>query len=132
MEYEVIRGGHRLMPYYTIINEEGLILFSSIDQDPQWWDRDRPAGRFVSRAWIPGNLLTEGTYYVRATMRTTDRKKRHFDEREVVAFSILDTMEGDSARGEWVGRMRGVVRPVLAWDTRYDPAGIVVKTAETL
>lgn len=121
MEYEVLTGGHQLMPYYTIYNEDGMILFSAIDQDAEWMDQKRPPGRFISRAWIPGNLLTEGSFYVRATMRTTERKKRHFDEQEVVAFSVMDSVEGDSARGEWVGRMRGVIRPLLEWETSYSP-----------
>ncbi len=121
MEFEVLKNGHQLMPYYTILNEEGMILFSSIEQGEEWWGRERTPGRFTVRAWIPGNLLTEGTYYVRATMRTTDRKKRHFDERDVIAFSVMDSMDGDSARGDWVGRMRGVVRPYLEWETSYEP-----------
>ncbi len=119
MEYEVLEAGHHLMPYFTLFNEEGIIVFSTIDMDPDWRNRKRPTGRFNSTAWIPGNLLTEGTYYVRATMRGTDRKKRRIDEREVVAFNVMDTVEGDSARGDWVGRMQGVVRPLLEWETDY-------------
>lgn len=122
MEFEVLTGGHQLMPYYTVYNEDGLILFSAIDQDREWLGSERAPGRYVSRAWIPGNLLTEGTFYVRATMRTNERKKRHFDEHEIVAFSVMDAVEGDSARGEWVGRMRGVIRPRLTWETSYRSA----------
>ena len=120
MEFEVLEPDHQLMPYFTLFNEEGIIVFSTIDQDPAWRNRTRPKGRFSSTAWIPGNLLTEGAYYVRATMRGTDRKKRRIDEREVVAFNVMDTVEGDSARGDWVGRLQGVVRPLLEWETNHD------------
>jgi len=120
MEFEVLEPDHQMMPYFTLFNEEGIIVFSTIDQDPAWRNRTRPTGRFSSTAWIPGNLLTEGAYYVRATMRGTDRKKRRIDEREVVAFNVMDTVEGDSARGDWVGRLQGVVRPLLEWETNYD------------
>jgi len=121
MEFEVLEPEQYLMPYFTLFNEEGIIVFSTIDQDPEWRNRRRPTGRFTSTAWIPGNLLTEGTYYVRATMRGTDRKKRRIDEREIVVFNVMDTVEGDSARGDWVGRMQGVVRPLLEWETSYEP-----------
>ncbi|MDT8388507.1 MAG: ABC transporter ATP-binding protein [Thiogranum sp.] len=129
MEFEVLQGGHQLMPYYTLFDEHGIIIFSSIDQDAEWRNRERPLGRFISTAWIPGNLLTEGSYYVRATMRTLDRKMRHFDEREVVAFTVIDAFEGDSVRGDWVGRMEGVIRPMLQWETRYLPASAPAETA---
>ena len=122
MDFTVLEPEHQLMPYFTLFNDEGVIVFSTIDQAPEWRNRERPTGRFVSTAWIPGNLLTEGTFYVRATMRGADRKKRRIDEREVVAFNVMDTVEGDSARGDWVGRMQGVVRPLLEWETDYQPA----------
>ncbi len=120
MEYEVLQGGHQLLPYYILFNDQGVKVFSTIDQDARWTVEQRPAGRFISTAWIPGNLLAEGTYYVRATMRNPDRKKRYFDEQEIVAFNVLDTYDGDSARGEWVGKMGGVIRPLLKWETSYD------------
>jgi lipopolysaccharide transport system ATP-binding protein len=128
IEFEVLEAGHHLMPYFSLMDEQGVIVFSSIDQDVEWRGQERPEGRFICTAWIPGNLLTEGTYYVRATMRGNDRRKRRIDEREIVIFNIMDTMEGDSSRGNWVGRMPGVVRPLLKWDTSYEPNLASAKT----
>lgn len=96
-------------------------MFSTIDQDVEWVNRQRPEGRFISTAWIPGNLLAEGSYYVRAAMRAIDRKVRHFNEQDIVAFNVIDSIEGDSARGEWAGRLGGVVRPMLDWETSFEP-----------
>jgi lipopolysaccharide transport system ATP-binding protein len=42
----------------------------------------------------------------------------HFYERDAVAFQVIDSMDGDSARGEYGGPMPGVVRPLLKWHTR--------------
>jgi hypothetical protein len=61
-------------------------------------------------------------------LRANDRRKRRIDEREIVIFNIMDTMEGDSSRGNWVGRMPGVVRPLLKWDTSYEPNLASAKT----
>jgi len=122
MEFEVLQEGHYLMPFYTLSNDQNVKVFSTIDQSAEWRDRRRPEGRFTTTAWIPGNLLTEGTYYVRAAMRTNDRKRRPFNERDIVAFNVLDTIEGDSARGNWAGRLSGVVRPMLDWETNHEPA----------
>ena len=73
MEYEVLKEGEVLMPYFRLSNEEGIIVFSTIDQDLRWHTEARPPGRYVSTAWIPGNLLSEGMFYVLAAMRTKHR-----------------------------------------------------------
>ena len=119
MEYEVLKGGEVLMPYFRLSNEEGIIVFSTIDQDLRWHTEARAPGRYVSTAWIPGNLLSEGTIYVLATMRTKHRKYWPFFVADAVAFNVIDTMEGQSARGEWAGKLSGAVRPKLDWTTTY-------------
>jgi len=117
LEYDVLRGGELLMPYFSLNDDEGIMLFSTIDQDLRWHTEPRPPGRYVSTAWIPGNLLSEGMAYVTVAMRTAVRKYRPFHEFDVVAFNVIDKMEGGSARGEWVGRLSGAVRPKLDWTT---------------
>jgi lipopolysaccharide transport system ATP-binding protein len=47
-----------------------------------------------------------------------------FFEPEAVAFQVIDRPHGDSARGEWAGRMGGVVRPLLKWDTQFSEDGL--------
>jgi lipopolysaccharide transport system ATP-binding protein len=74
-------------------------------------------GRLVSTAWIPGNYLTEGTLLVAAGVFSPDPVKNHFAARDLVTFQVVDSLEGDSARGDWEGPMPGVVRPLLEWDT---------------
>jgi len=121
MEYEVLESGYTLMPHLVLYNQEGTLLFVAIDQDPTWRRRPRPKGRYVSTGWIPGNLLAEGTMIVGVAMRTVDPQMLHFDVRDAVAFQVVDTPDGDSARGDWGGQMRGVVRPLLEWRTQFSP-----------
>ena len=70
MEYDVLRPGYVLEPYFQLYNESGVYVFSVVDLDPAWRKRPRPPGRYVSTAWIPGNLLSEGTLYVTAALNT--------------------------------------------------------------
>jgi len=121
MEYEVLESGYTLMPHLVLYNQEGTLLFVAIDQDPTWRRRPRPKGRYVSTGWIPGNLLAEGAMIVGVAMRTVDPQMLHFDVRDAVAFQVVDTPDGDSARGDWGGQMRGVVRPLLEWRTQFSP-----------
>jgi lipopolysaccharide transport system ATP-binding protein len=118
MEYEVLQSGHVLVPNYHVYNEEGVYAFVALETDPAWEGRKRPPGRYASTAWIPGNLLTEGSLFVGAAISTMDPVAVHFYERDAVAFQVIDSMDGDSARREYAGPMPGVVRPKLQWTTR--------------
>ena len=119
MEYEVLQPGCVLMPHFKVFNDEGVRLFTTLDQDPAWRCRPRPTGRYISTAWIPGNLLAEGTIVVWAAMM--DPYTLHFNEFDVMAFQVVDSMDGDSARSNWVGTMAGVMRPLLKWSTQFSP-----------
>jgi lipopolysaccharide transport system ATP-binding protein len=117
MVYDVLQPGHLLIPYYEVYNETGLFLFMSQDLAPEWRRRPRPVGRYTSVAWIPGNFLAEGAFIVSAGLYTNDTGAIHFRERETVAFNVIDSVTGDSARGDWGNSWDGVVRPLLPWST---------------
>jgi lipopolysaccharide transport system ATP-binding protein len=119
MEFEVIRSGHILVPNYHFFNDEGVYLFVAIDQDPEWRRKTRPVGHFVSTAWIPGNFFAEGILTVGVAISTFDPLVVHFYERDAVSFHIIDTVDGDSARGDFGGALPGVVRPLLNWNTSF-------------
>ncbi|HSB29504.1 MAG TPA: ABC transporter ATP-binding protein [Pyrinomonadaceae bacterium] len=119
MEFEVLQSGHVLVPNYHFINQEGVCVFIASEHDDEWKRRPRLAGRYVSTAWIPGNFLSEGALIVGAAISTMDPVRVHFFERDIVAFQIVDTLDGDSARGDYAGPIPGVVRPLLRWTSRY-------------
>ena len=123
MEYDVLKEGFILLPHYILVNEEGVTAFGINDVDPVWRKRPRPVGRYVSRAVIPGNLLSEGTYLVEAALITLDPIISQFSERDVVGFLVFDSLDGDSARGDYAGEMDGIVRPLLEWKTVFNPSG---------
>jgi lipopolysaccharide transport system ATP-binding protein len=114
-----------------LANEEGQRIFTTLDQDPAWRRRPRPAGRYTSTAWVPGNLLSEGTVFVHPNLMTINPKQSQFSEKDAVAFQIVDSLEGDSARGDWVGKLGGVVRPLLNWTTSFEPSEMDVDAVLT-
>ena len=113
MAYDVLEDGHVATPNFHLHNEEGICVFVTADSQR----RHKPAGSYVSRVTIPGNFLSEGTLVVDAAISTMDRGTVHVHEREVVAFQVIDGVEGDSMRGEYSGAVPGVVRPLLDWRT---------------
>lgn len=121
MEYEVLKSGYILLPHYHFFNEEGVNIFQAHDTDPAWRRQSRPAGRYKSTAWIPGHLLSEGTVFVSAGVTTINPVILQFFERDLVAFQVVENPDEDSARGEWAGKMGGLVRPLLQWTTQFCP-----------
>ncbi len=123
MAYDVLKPGYVLLPHFHFQNEEGIKLFVANDLDPEWRQRPRPVGHYVSRAWLPGNLLAEGTIFVHAVLMTLNPPIRQFFEGDVLSFQVVDSPDGDSARGDYAGSMPGLIRPMLDWETQFSTNG---------
>lgn len=122
MAFEVLKPGYVLVPNYQFINQDGLCVFCASEHDQQWLRRSRPKGRYVSTAWIPGNFLAEGALIIGAAISTMDPVRVHFFERDIVVLQVVDSMDGDSARGDYAGPVPGIVRPMLRWTSEFIPA----------
>ncbi len=44
----------------------------------------------------------------------------YFNAIEVVGFNVIDSIEGDRARSDCAGRMDGVIRQILEWETSFN------------
>ena len=120
VEYDVTEPGHILIPNYHFVNEDGLHLFSVQDVESEWRHRPRPAGHYVSTAWIPGNFLSSGTLSVDIAISTHVPLVRvHALVQAIVAFEVIDPFDGSGVRGDYLGEYPGVVRPMVDWTTRY-------------
>jgi lipopolysaccharide transport system ATP-binding protein len=120
--FDVLQTGHVLVPCVYFFNEDRLHIFDVIDVSPQWRRKVRPPGRYVSTAWIPGNFFSEGSLVVGIGIVThVPIVVTHIYERDVVAFSVIDAMQGNSARGDYTGPWPGMVRPIVDWTTEFSP-----------
>jgi lipopolysaccharide transport system ATP-binding protein len=117
MVYEVLEGGRVLVPNYHLVNEDGTCICVIQDLGEEWRQRPRPIGIYTSTAWLPGNFLAEGRVLVSAAISTYSPFIVHVFERDVVAFRVVESFDGHSARGDYGGHMPGVVRPIVPWTT---------------
>ena len=107
-----------LRPFVNLhfFNDEGVCLFITSDTaDRAWWLTPRRPQTVRSTVTIPGNFLAEGRVVVTAAVSTMDPTVVHAIEADAVAFQVIDRSEGDGVRGDWVGDLPGVVRPMLEW-----------------
>ncbi|HEX5582444.1 polysaccharide ABC transporter ATP-binding protein [Gaiella sp.] len=116
ISFKVLREGKPLFPKIKVLDQEGAIAFNAMDTDERWLE-PTPPGEYVATAWIPANLLNEGSAIVEPAICSLDFPKleHHAAVYEAVSFEVLDPSEGDSARGRFSGQWRGVVRPLLDW-----------------
>ncbi|MGN6643374.1 MAG: ABC transporter ATP-binding protein, partial [Verrucomicrobiota bacterium] len=130
MEYEVLKSGFIFHPHFALKNEEGDLLFVAQDMDREWRAQRRPAGRYVSTSWIPGNFLAEGAASVHFNMMSLAPEARHIEEDDVVQFRVIDCLEAkDTSRGEYMRPIPGLIRPMLHWTTQYFPTGKMTEAA---
>lgn len=114
-EYDVLTSGAVIVPSMHLFNSDGVCVFAS-----NGWRNSmhaRPTGRHRSTVWIPENLLSEGTFSASIAVCTLDPIMVHFWAPDSVAFQVIESGEGETARGPYAGQFPGVVRPLLDWET---------------
>jgi len=117
MEYDVLESGHVLLPNFQFFNESGVHMFGSHDLDPAWRRSRRPVGRYASNVSLPGNLLSDGIVSVSVGMETLAPKIHQFYVHDAVTFRVIDALDANSARGDYLGKINGIIRPRLDWTT---------------
>jgi len=121
--YDVRDAGRVLVPGFHVKNSQALCLFVLQDVNTGWGRRPRPAGRYTSTVWVPGNFFTEGAFRLDVGVNSHfPATVSHILERDVVGFQVIDEGGGGpSARGDYVGPLPGVIRPLMKWTTEPNP-----------
>jgi lipopolysaccharide transport system ATP-binding protein len=114
--WRVLRDGPPVFPKVKLYDRHGDIAFNALDTSPHWVEPS-PPGDYVGTAWIPPNLLNEGNTRVDVAVCSLHAPKlyQHAAAYDAVGFFVFDPGAGDSARGSFVGDLRGAVRPLLDW-----------------
>jgi len=106
------------VPWIALYNEQGAHVFSAMDTDRRWQEAV-PRGRYRTTAWVPANLLNEGTLIVSVSLNSFAPgwaiRQAHVDH--AVSFQVVDPAVGDTARGNYGQAWPGPVRPLLTWTT---------------
>ncbi len=116
IRYRVLRTGPPVFAKIRVVEPRGTAAFNALDTS-RHADESPGPGVYASTAWIPANLLTEGTTKVDVAVCTLHAPKLHqrAQRYEAVAFTVFDPGDGDSARGRFTGPLSGAVRPLLEW-----------------
>jgi len=116
MRYRVLTDGPGLFAKIRVLDGKGAIAFNALDTRSHAETSSVP-GMYESTAWIPANLLPEGTTKIDAAVCSLRAPKLHqrAARYDAVSFTVFDPGDGDSAKGRFTGELSGVVRPLLDW-----------------
>ena len=116
--YEIISNEHNITPNISVYNEKYDLIFNAIDTRKS---DNTHIGNYISTAWIPGNFLSEGKFYIDILLITMSHKTsiRHVQEEKIISVDVIDTGGEDSAKGSFTGEWGGMVRPLLKWENNY-------------
>ena len=98
-----------------IINQEGSVVLVTVPLDePIWFGKPHPKGRFRSSFTIPEHFLNDGAYSIRL-MVVHGQSRVNLIIEDLLQFEIID----DQPRTGYQGKWHGVVRPRLEWETQF-------------
>jgi lipopolysaccharide transport system ATP-binding protein len=116
--YEVLKSGEILLPNFQVYNQDRVQIFTVQDVTETWKRREKEKGEYTSTVWIPPNFMAEGTFFLNFAVVTYLPSFRvHFHHLDTVSFDVIDSDDGNTARGDYAGKMEGIIRPILDWET---------------
>jgi lipopolysaccharide transport system ATP-binding protein len=113
-QYDNLRPETYLNLSLHLYSAEGVLVLNAVPvNEPNWYGRPYPEGRFRDRCHMPGNLLNAGRYRVELLV-VRDKSVVEYRDSAVLEFDVHDVVDTTgSFEGDWVG----VVRPPLEWRT---------------
>ena len=116
IEYHLEQKIDNMRVGFRILNNEGIVAFSSVDTDPIGAGTSRQKGTHISRCTIPPNLLNSGEYFLTVTC-DKPMIERIFREENIISF----TVELSGGPGASIpDRRMGIIRPSLSWTIEHN------------
>ena len=110
MTFEVLKGGHKLVPNFHVLLQDQHAFVSSPAVEGEL-----SPGVYRSVMWIPPRFLNNGLFAVGIAVSTMDPIYGHFFEQDALRFHVIDNLS-DPRRNGYNLELPGVVRPDLEWD----------------
>ena len=119
-EYKVIKNNLFFTHGINVYNNEDVNIFDSHDVTSPLRKTLRSTGSYTTTVWIPGNLMSEGSFTINFALFSLNPINILLMEEKVLVINIVDELKGNTARGEYLLEFPGLIRPLLQWDTKYD------------
>lgn len=118
IKYDVLKEDHSFIHGANLYNNEDVNIFNSHDVTSSIRSEKRVPGLYEATMWIPGNLMSEGSFSVSIALFNPSPFEIFVYAEKIISFNVVDEMKGDSARGQYTHGFPGYVRPLLQWNAK--------------
>lgn len=118
MKYVVIQEGSKIHGAFNFYDRNGINIFDSHENNTSNYSDKKKCGIYETTVWVPQDLLSEGVILVGVALVTHDPFVVHFHERDAIAFNMIDDLNNSPTRGDYVGSLPGIIRPLLKWESK--------------
>lgn len=124
MTFEIFEPMEGFRIGFDLVSTQGDVIFRSLHNDgPSEYLVSITPGVYTSRASIPGNLLSEGMYYIRIVAGIHGVRQTIGLDR-ILNFEIvnIDGVNAQYGGGAHRNRHRGIISPLLEWQVTKSTA----------
>lgn len=114
--YDVYQNDLIVSPGINIHNEEGDHLFTSHHVEYMVNPLPFSMGTYTSTVTIPSHFFAEGVIYFSVALMRYDPFTVYQHEERILSLTMMDKVDGSSARGIYAGYFPGLIRPKLHWE----------------
>ena len=118
--YRLKKRNFKYIHGFNLFNSNGVHILSSHDTAFAKSKKSLDNGCYEATVLIPANFLAEGLHMVGVAIMSYNPFMIHIEETEVASFTAVDD-DGSkitNARGLYGGKIPGIVRPLLEWETK--------------
>jgi lipopolysaccharide transport system ATP-binding protein len=113
--YEILKDNQLFTHGFNLFNYQGLHILSSHDKDSETLKYSLRKGIYKKTVLIPSKILAEGTYSCSFAIMRYKPFSIVFQEEDVVGFNIVEIKSDNTMRGDYNGKIPGVIRVLLNW-----------------
>lgn len=113
--YEITGDSEKYTHGFNLFNAQGLHILSSHDKDSGTLREPAAKGIHRRSVLLPAYFLAEGSYHCSFALMCYNPFIVLLHEMDIVGFNIIDKLNDSTVRGDYSGRIPGVVRPLLNW-----------------
>jgi len=118
IRYKIPAGNSNPNILFYFNNDRQQLVFVSFNNEMY---KNGTAGIYNSRCLVPKDMLNDGQYFVSLIIH--ENQSVHIRENDLVSFTVMDDMNINGSRGEWVPGKKwpdATVRPKLIWENKKE------------